>query len=324
MKTSPAYQWYVKDAMSDERYVLLTLEQRGAYRDLLDLQWIQGSIPSDIDDLARLLRTDSATMAAIWRAVGSFFAEVAGSPGRLANRRLERERENIESQRRKKSEAGKKGAESRWSGRKRRTNQTRSRSESTEVANGTATRSPLANDGSADCGLQTASPPTPPGGQGSPAGSDQTADATSTPPGPDPSVDDLNAVTGVLRRVGVRFRPEGVADSFLRDGGTPAVARRLAEHAEATGVGAGGLVRWLCDRDGQQSWRSVLLDAGEREKLKGIDRARECPDPQPPQSSLSAVLQAARPNSMETTAKPRQQQIAAEEVGPVFGECQHG
>jgi uncharacterized protein YdaU (DUF1376 family) len=51
----PAYQWYVGDARNDEIFMLMSYEQQGIYRALLDHQWIEGSLPADPNDIARLL-----------------------------------------------------------------------------------------------------------------------------------------------------------------------------------------------------------------------------------------------------------------------------
>ena len=37
---NPAYLWYPKDALTDEAFVLMSYEQQGVYRALLDYQWL--------------------------------------------------------------------------------------------------------------------------------------------------------------------------------------------------------------------------------------------------------------------------------------------
>lgn len=53
----PAYQWYARDFLSSTAHATMTLEEQGAYRNLLDRAWIDDppcSLPDDDDELARL------------------------------------------------------------------------------------------------------------------------------------------------------------------------------------------------------------------------------------------------------------------------------
>lgn len=140
MAKSPAFQFYPKDWQTDEKVMLMTLEQEGAYMRLLGHQWLHESIPADVESLARICRTDDETMGRIWEKVGTCFVEA--EDGRLYNERLERQRQEMADFSERKSEAGKKGAKSRW--------------QKHSTANGSATDVPLANDGPADCRLQSA------------------------------------------------------------------------------------------------------------------------------------------------------------------------
>jgi uncharacterized protein YdaU (DUF1376 family) len=49
----PMMPWFPRDYLSATR--LMTLAQRGAYTDLLFYQWELGPLPSDPDQLARLV-----------------------------------------------------------------------------------------------------------------------------------------------------------------------------------------------------------------------------------------------------------------------------
>jgi uncharacterized protein YdaU (DUF1376 family) len=87
----PAYQWYPADADSDEVFRLMTYEQEGIYRRLLDHQWMEGSIPRDPQVLASLLpKMDKARFLEIWPLVSGKFRP-RGSD-RLVNDRLEAQR----------------------------------------------------------------------------------------------------------------------------------------------------------------------------------------------------------------------------------------
>lgn len=88
---APAFQFYVKDYLTDHDVVLMTLEQQGAYVRLLCHQWLEGSIPADQEILARLLTVSRSRMKVIWAGIGMKFRD-AGD-GRLANERLTRSKE---------------------------------------------------------------------------------------------------------------------------------------------------------------------------------------------------------------------------------------
>lgn len=111
MKSSPAYQWYPKDALSDERFTLMTYEEQGVYRALLDRQWIEGDIPADLDELARILKMPKRRLKAVWVRVSRCFKE--SGAGRLQNGRLERQRTDTKDFREDKSRGGRASAEAR-------------------------------------------------------------------------------------------------------------------------------------------------------------------------------------------------------------------
>lgn len=73
---SPAYQWYPRDYMSDALVVSMTLEQEGAYRRLLDVCWLEGGLPTDLDKLWRLAKAKSRERfeRQIWPIVQKKFA----------------------------------------------------------------------------------------------------------------------------------------------------------------------------------------------------------------------------------------------------------
>jgi uncharacterized protein YdaU (DUF1376 family) len=104
---APAYQWYVRDYMSDEAVALMSYEQQGIYRALLDRQWLEGSIPADPSQLAAILRVPVAKFQKLWPAVAVKFKPT--EEGRLANGRMERERAKAEEYREAKARAGASG-----------------------------------------------------------------------------------------------------------------------------------------------------------------------------------------------------------------------
>jgi uncharacterized protein YdaU (DUF1376 family) len=87
----PAYQWYPKDYESDEAVRLMTYEQEGIYRRLLDHQALHGSIPADTSQIALLVpKVPRQRFLKLWPLIASKFP--VGDDGRLVNRRLERAR----------------------------------------------------------------------------------------------------------------------------------------------------------------------------------------------------------------------------------------
>ena len=83
-----AYPRYARDFLADTRH--LPLDARGAYGDLLDHQWLQGSVPEDPATLGRLWGCPAAQAARVWALIADKFPE--GEDGLRRNRRLERER----------------------------------------------------------------------------------------------------------------------------------------------------------------------------------------------------------------------------------------
>jgi uncharacterized protein YdaU (DUF1376 family) len=104
----PAYQWYVADARGDEIYMLMTYEQRGIYRELLDHQWVNGSLPADPVDIGRLLAGFSRTkFLRLWPLISTKFLQK--SDGRWINAKLEKQREILDQfieERRKRGQIG--------------------------------------------------------------------------------------------------------------------------------------------------------------------------------------------------------------------------
>lgn len=88
---APAYQWYPTDFMADGAVVPMTLEEEGAYRRLLDSQWLNGFIPNEMWDIASICKhVPMSRMRKLWVRIGPLFPET--SPGQLQNGRLERVR----------------------------------------------------------------------------------------------------------------------------------------------------------------------------------------------------------------------------------------
>jgi uncharacterized protein YdaU (DUF1376 family) len=109
---APAFQFYAGDFLSDLNVQMMTMAQRGIYITLLAMEWIEGSLPSNIQSLQILCR-QHPNFEEDWSAIKHCFYE---KDGRLYNRRLESERNNMISYRERMSNNGKKGANARWNG----------------------------------------------------------------------------------------------------------------------------------------------------------------------------------------------------------------
>lgn len=126
-KQYEAFLFYVDDWLSSPNVALLSLEEEGAYLNLLMRAWKQPDCGLPNDDAA--LAAWSKLGAAKWKKSGARLrALFEEQNGRLYNPRLMRERENQmqywqgrnnrhEAIRAKRAEAGKAGAEKRWKGR---------------------------------------------------------------------------------------------------------------------------------------------------------------------------------------------------------------
>ena len=105
---SPAFQFYPADYTSSQRVRLLTLEEEGAYINLLCSCWLHGSIPADPAMAARLVgKGCSATLATT---VLTMFTP-SSEAGRMVHDRLERERLKQSDWREKSASGGRKSAE---------------------------------------------------------------------------------------------------------------------------------------------------------------------------------------------------------------------
>ncbi len=84
----PWFPFYVYDFWQDESVLAMTFEEVGLYVRLLSLQWIEGSIPADVDRVARIVGLSSDALAMLWPPLAPCFPPVKNDPTRLANPRL--------------------------------------------------------------------------------------------------------------------------------------------------------------------------------------------------------------------------------------------
>jgi len=90
---APAYQWYVKDWRSSRKVQLMTFQQRGMYREMLDEQWEEFSLPDSPDEVAELLGGPIADWRRHWPKLRACFTVL--EDGRLQNERLEKVRATL-------------------------------------------------------------------------------------------------------------------------------------------------------------------------------------------------------------------------------------
>lgn len=96
----PYYPWYPRDFLADT--LLLTETEELMYRRLLDYQWLQGAVPSDVTELAAAARLPRSRAAKAWARIEGYFP--VWEDGVRRNRRLEREREVVKARKRPKND----------------------------------------------------------------------------------------------------------------------------------------------------------------------------------------------------------------------------
>ena len=106
----PAFQFYASDFLTDYKVVVMSMEARGVYITLLAHAWLEKGLPDSEAQLARLC-AQPENWSEIWGEVRPCFEE---KDGRLYNKRMEREREQLKSYIESRKVAGLKGAQARW------------------------------------------------------------------------------------------------------------------------------------------------------------------------------------------------------------------
>lgn len=105
--TSPAFQFYPKDFISSTKVQRMTLTEVGAYMLLLSHCWLDGSLPADLTEVAKIVKMPAPRFRKLWAgALSECFVE---KNGRLINVRLDQERRKQIEYRRRQSDHGKKG-----------------------------------------------------------------------------------------------------------------------------------------------------------------------------------------------------------------------
>ncbi len=109
MNKSPAFQFYPKDFIMDDKVAVMNLEQIGAYIKLLCYCWNNNGLPTDEEELKEMCGNPE-NWEKIWKKVGRCFYE---NNGKLYNKRLDKEREKQKFWKEKSKEGGIKSGKTR-------------------------------------------------------------------------------------------------------------------------------------------------------------------------------------------------------------------
>lgn len=112
MAQPPAFQFYARDWLAGNARPM-TLEQKGAFIDLLAYAWLEQGIPDDPGQIARILGISKREFHRIWPAIEPSWTPHEESRT-LRNARLERYRLELQEHSAERSESGRKGAAARW------------------------------------------------------------------------------------------------------------------------------------------------------------------------------------------------------------------
>lgn len=111
----PWYKWFPAKFNLSEDAAPLSLAEEGALRRLLDHQWINGSIPSEIEKLASICkRVAHSEMQTIWIRVKPFFEPDPRDANRAINLDLWQQMKEVSRASERQSNFGRTGARKRW------------------------------------------------------------------------------------------------------------------------------------------------------------------------------------------------------------------
>ncbi len=109
----PYFRWYPADAEVDDNFRAMDDCDIGFYLRCLNHAWINGGIPADPKERARVLRTRLDTANKRWERVGKCFVTSTSMPDQLINLRQETERGLASRKSQQASESAKVGSERR-------------------------------------------------------------------------------------------------------------------------------------------------------------------------------------------------------------------
>lgn len=76
-----SYPWYIADWRESETRLMLSLAERGLYRELLDYCYLEGSFPADESKIKLISSADGHEFARAWKSVRSLFELVSMPDG---------------------------------------------------------------------------------------------------------------------------------------------------------------------------------------------------------------------------------------------------
>ena len=110
-ESSPAFQFYAADWISDPNRMMMSLEEQGAYILLYSHCWRGHTIPTDMEVLARMCNCSLDKINKIFPKIKHMFII---NKNEMYCVQAEEERKEQAINRKKRSAAGKKGAKVRW------------------------------------------------------------------------------------------------------------------------------------------------------------------------------------------------------------------
>ncbi|CAM3613187.1 hypothetical protein [Polynucleobacter brandtiae] len=109
MKTVPYYPLYAANIIASRPYRLMSLAERGLWISIYMECWVNGGVPSDFSEMAKILGFTEGEMQAFFtKYQTAFFIEVNGQ---FISTELEEYREGFELKREKQRAGGEKGAQ---------------------------------------------------------------------------------------------------------------------------------------------------------------------------------------------------------------------
>jgi len=112
MRPPPAYQEYPSDLLANEKYRLMSLEERGLFHTLRHYCWVNGSIPATIEEISELLGITRSHLDQLFTSrVKAFFQPSDREPDRLLSPELRDYKRELVERSLKKSLAGRLGGQ---------------------------------------------------------------------------------------------------------------------------------------------------------------------------------------------------------------------
>ncbi len=90
MNLLPYFKWYPADAESDSNYCLMSVSELGLFHRCLNRSWVNDGLPSEPEEIRRILRLEPREFKKHWPVVAESFPEC--EDGRRRNSRQEKER----------------------------------------------------------------------------------------------------------------------------------------------------------------------------------------------------------------------------------------